>query len=55
MCHPGNGFRFYVMLGMVEDHFNLGYKQIWLYAMRYYRKMPEELKKKKRPVGKDTE
>ena len=36
--------------GMGGDRFDLGYRQIWLYAMRHYRKMPVEPKKKKKDL-----
>jgi Protein of unknown function (DUF3723) len=35
--------------GAAADPFNLGYRQLWLFAMRHYREMPAEAKKK----GKD--
>jgi hypothetical protein len=36
--------------GMGENRFDLGYRQIWLYAIQHYRKMPVEPKKKKKDL-----
>jgi hypothetical protein len=32
--------RFITLPGNLEDRFDIGYRQIWLYAMRHYREMP---------------
>jgi len=39
---------FTVTPGNAGDRFDLGYRQIWLYAMRHFREMPVEPKKKKK-------
>jgi hypothetical protein len=41
---------FAVKLGPAVDRFDLAYRQIWLYAMRHFREMPAERKKRKKDL-----
>ena len=40
------------MLGTEDDRFELGYRQLWLYAMRHYHELPAEPKKTKALLAK---
>ena len=41
---------FVLRSGAVTDRFDLAYRQLWLSAMRHYREMPTEVKKKKKDL-----